>query len=75
VSEGIGGEPLSQNIPLASCALALVAGVADDSGATLAVALADAVGVVTGVVSVAFECPQAQHKNKTTERTERMPPP
>lgn len=72
---GIGGLPLSQNIPLGSgvLAAALAAGAADDAaGAALAVA----VGVATGVVSVAFECPQAQIKNaKTTERTERMPPP
>ena len=68
---GIGGLPLSQNIPLASCVLALVAGAADDAaGAALAVALDAAVGVATGVVSVVFECPQAQPKHKARSQRE-----
>jgi hypothetical protein len=75
-SVGIGGLPLSQNIPLGSAA----AGAAEDATGA-AVALADATGValdcelggVVVVVVPALECPQAQPKHATiTQRNEDM---
>jgi hypothetical protein len=71
VSPGIGGLPLSQNIPLASCVLALGAAVEEATGAAaLAVVLADATGGVADVPSVVLACPHAQTNEKvaTTQR-------